>query len=251
MPIRTLAALVLLTSVQAVAASTKILLPVVIATPVPGALGSLWSSEVDLYSSGGSLRGVFVAGTAICHFDPCTGEGIVDKSTYENVPVPMAPGAVGKFLSVFPEEALSDLTISLRVFDESRSVTNRGTTIPVIHESKAARSPVQLLGVAIAPPFRSMLRVYDFDPDDTHVARVSIYLPSSDHDLLLDTRVLALRKTGDAATYPGFAQLDLSYLADRAQKVRVEVAPVTEGLRFWAFVSTTNNQTQHITLETP
>ena len=85
----------------------------------------------------------------------------------------------------------------------------------------------------------------------SNAVRVSIFLPSSDHDLLLDTRLVLLRQPADPITYPGYAQLDLSYLADRAQEVRVEVAPATEGLRFWAFVSTTNNQTHHVTLTTP
>jgi hypothetical protein len=34
-------------------------------------------------------------------------------------------------------------------------------------------------------------------------------------------------------------------------KVRVEVTPLTEGLRFWTFVSITNNETQHVTTITP
>lgn len=33
--------------------------------------------------------------------------------------------------------------------------------------------------------------------------------------------------------------------------VRVEVEPLGEGARFWAFVSVTNNETQHVTLITP
>ena len=33
--------------------------------------------------------------------------------------------------------------------------------------------------------------------------------------------------------------------------LRIEVTPVTPGLRFWTFVSVTNNETQHVTLITP
>lgn len=253
MLISLVAALALLTPARAAATvSPKILLPVVIERPLPGALGSLWSSQVDMYY-GGNIPSPFVEGTAInfCHFDPCLGEGIIFAGTNPNVPVPMTSGSIGKFLYVLPAEALSDLTIYLRVFDISRSDTNRGTQIPVVLETSAARQPIQLLSVAIAPPFRSMLRIYDFDPDSSHAVVVSIFLPSSGHDILLDTRLLPMAQPADPHTYPGYAQLDLSYLADRAHEVRVEVAPATEGLRYWAFVSTTNNQTQHVTLTTP
>jgi hypothetical protein len=33
--------------------------------------------------------------------------------------------------------------------------------------------------------------------------------------------------------------------------VRVEVTPLTAGSRYWAFVSATNNTTNHVTLITP
>jgi len=33
--------------------------------------------------------------------------------------------------------------------------------------------------------------------------------------------------------------------------VRVEVTPMTPGSRYWAFVSATNNTTNHVTLVTP
>lgn len=33
--------------------------------------------------------------------------------------------------------------------------------------------------------------------------------------------------------------------------VRAEIEPLTEGLRYWAFVSVTNNETQHVTTITP
>jgi hypothetical protein len=252
MLISMIAALALLTPIQAaVTVSPKILLPVVIENPLPGALGSLWSSRVDMYY-GGKLVLPTVEGTAICHFDPCLGlEGLASGTTYVNVPVPMSAGSIGKFLYVRPAEALPDLTIYSRVFDISRADTNRGTQIPVVPETAAFSTPIRLIGVAIAPPFRSMLRIYDFDPDSSHAVLVSIFLPSPGGGILLDRRLLAMAQPADPHTFPGYSQLDLSYLADRAPEVRVEVAPVTEGSRFWAFVSTTNNQTQHVTLTTP
>jgi Subtilase family. len=87
MLINLVAALALLTPVQAAATvSQKILLPVVVERPLPGALGSLWSSQVEMYY-GGDLPGPFVEGTAIpCYFDPCRfGQRLAAGTTYPDV----------------------------------------------------------------------------------------------------------------------------------------------------------------------
>src|SRR5260370_32300719 len=34
-------------------------------------------------------------------------------------------------------------------------------------------------------------------------------------------------------------------------RVRIEITPATDGLRLWAFVSVTNNETQHVTVIAP
>lgn len=226
----------------------KVLLPIVIETPIPGAFGSLWSSDVSMYY-GGDMP-LLVGGTLICHISSCNGEALAPKQVYRQVPIPMAQNAVGKFLYV-PPDSLNDLAIYLRVFDISRAATNRGTQIPTIPELTAARTNIELLSVAIASPYRSLVRVYDFDPDPTHSVLVSIFSGDSGEGGLLDRRTVLFRQPADPSQYPGYAELDLSYLAGNVPHVRVEVAPATTGLRFWALASTTNNDTQFVTLTTP
>jgi hypothetical protein len=54
--------------------------------------------------------------------------------------------------------------------------------------------------------------------------------------------------------YPGYAQVtDLSTLAPLGdvERLRLEVEPVTPGLRLWAFVTVIHNETQHATVITP
>jgi hypothetical protein len=164
--------------------------------------------------------------------------------------VPIAPATTGAFLAV-SVTASPDITVHLRVFDISRAATNRGTDVPAVRESQARTTPIQLLDVPTAPPFRSLVRIYDFNPAEGHAVRVNVYKFGG----LIESAELALRPQPEMpntlSTFPGYAQYDLSHLGDLGTNVRVEVVPLLDGLRFWAMASTTNNETQHVTLTTP
>jgi hypothetical protein len=235
---------------HAVAAQTqKVLLPVVIEKPIPGAFGSIWSTDVSVLSRGNPS--FVIGGVLICHTGQCNfGENLVPNQTYRQPPIPMAAGTLGKF-AIVPSDRLQDVTIDLRVVDLSRTSTSRGTHVPVVPESAAARTPIELLAIATGAPFRSLLRIYDFDPDPSHSVLVTAFRDNDGGDLVLDRRTLAFRQPPDPSQYPGYAELDLSYLATTAPEVRIEVAPASDGLRFWAMVSTTNNDTQHVTITSP
>jgi hypothetical protein len=45
--------------------------------------------------------------------------------------------------------------------------------------------------------------------------------------------------------YPG------SLAQPTVERVRLEIEPVTDGLRLWGFVTVVNNETQHATVITP
>jgi hypothetical protein len=160
----------------------------------------------------------------------------------------------GRFLLVDTDRR-ADIKVELRVRDLSRQHSTWGTEIPVIDEAKAAQQTVQLLAVPIDTDFRSLLRVYDFDPAPGHFAVVRVFKPSGGltSDELLKEISLPLRVPRAPDEYPGYAQLSISGLADlpMSGNLRIEVVPTTTGLRFWAFVSVTNNDTQHVTLITP
>ncbi len=184
--------------------------------------------------------------------DPCTKTPLQPQKTITVNPV--QGDVAGKFVYE-PEEALPDLIIKLRVMDLSRQELNYGTEIPVIDQMSAARRPLQLLDVVTGADFRSLIRVYDFDPAPGHAVRVRVFLPSDGFgdDSLLSESVLPLRVSVSPEVYPGYGELSLGGLSgiSRTGNVRVEVAPLTEGLRFWAFASVTNNLTQHVTIVTP
>lgn len=242
-------AMILATGADAVAAQTqKVLLPVVLEKPVPGALGSLWSTDVTLFIRGNLP--VPIGGVLICHFECPFSEDLAPNVTYRRPPIPMSAGMLGKFLIV-PADRLQDLTIDLRVVDLSRTSTSRGTHVPAVPEQAAARAPVELVSIATGAPFRSLLRIYDFDPDPAHAVMVTAYCCGGEGEFALDRRTITFRQPAVPSQYPGYAELDLSYLATAAAELRIEVAPASDGLRFWAMVSTTNNDTQHVTITSP
>lgn len=143
--------------------------------------------------------------------------------------------------------------MNLRIQDISRQSSTFGTEIPTIRASAAATKAIDLFMVPSDENFRSLLRVYDFDPAPGHAILVRLYKPTFTltnpaTDQLLSETTLNFQVPSDTFNYPGFTQMGIP--AD-VSPVRVEIIPLTEGLRYWGFVSVTNNATQHVTLVTP
>lgn len=144
---------------------------------------------------------------------------------------------------------------SLRVQDLSRQSSTWGTEIPVVREHEFRTGRVQLPLVPLDARFRSMLRVYDVDRLGGSVA-IRFY---DDDGVLLAVSSLPLDVPNPTTQitgvwYPGYLQMG-DFVAWHPQlaghdRVRIEVEPPA-GVHFWAFVSVTNNETQHVTLITP
>jgi hypothetical protein len=183
----------------------------------------------------------------------------------------------GEFLYIGAPGA-GKVTFSLRVQDISRQSQTWGPAIPVVREKDAFTSTLQLLDVPVEAHFRSALRIYDFDtgvPDAPRQVRVRIFdmcgIGPIDRDCsstaLVDTTLAlvptSLRVVSDrqypatamvgnlVGAFPQLASVPPTILAfgqSRPAAVRVRIDPITPGLRFWAFVSATNNETQHVTV---
>lgn len=238
----------LLVSSASAVADEKYILPIVLTQPVPGAFGSLWTSILTVHNS--SEQKIFAELYVPCNFE-CLME-IPAGATVEGVPT-LTPFhervGPGDFLRL-NSEAGERVRLSLRVQDLSRQNLTYGTEIPVVPLSQAFRGPLQLLGVPTADRFRQMLRVYDFDTRKGARVEVSIYGPDG---VRLASRELELKTASIAA--PGYAEI--GWLAaefpqvNAFDKVRVQVRPLTADLRFWAFISVTHNETQHLTVLSP
>lgn len=157
--------------------------------------------------------------------------------------------------------------MQLRVQDISRQALTWGTSIPVVRERDLFTTrTLNLTDIVQNDRFRSLLRIYDFDPSgngsspDREVL-VRIYALGSSTtgvnavpDRLLTERRETLRSSPPGAFFgPPMAQLPLWSLPELNgfERVRLEITAVTPGLRFWAFVSITNNESQHVTAIAP
>lgn len=168
-----------------------------------------------------------------------------------------AGGAV-VYLGPFPQDASPDdakaLSFQLKIMDLSRGVTNAGTEVPVVRESAFRTSTLRLLQVPVDPRFRLLLRLFEMNLDQAEFA-VRVF-DQATNALLSEHRITtSTPPQGDLRFRPGFAQIaDLtssSGTASQSTHLRVEIEPLTAGTAFWAYISITNNESQHVTLVTP
>jgi len=227
----------------------RVLLPVF--TPaIHGAHGSLFYSDFRLMNRGSeslTAYGIFEECMILCPEDPLL-QFELEPGVIEEAADFYKKGSPGWFLLV-PGDRKDDLVMQLRAYDESRESTNFGTEIPVVHADEMRPDEITLLGVPTDSRFRNTLRIYSTHQQPMHVTveNASGLLVDQVEHLSSPTRVL------DPA-YAAFVQFPAN-----AGPVRVRVwsalpeivtPPVTVP-DFWAFITVTNNDTQHITVISP
>jgi hypothetical protein len=207
----------------------RVLLPIAV-QDVPGAYGSVWTSEVwaDIRASGVTI--------------------LLVRQPHAN---PQPPGS--QQLSLFLSEAGSepgqflavtrgaDITFNLRVRDQTRDAETWGTEIPVVWE-RDFRTTVTLLPVPANDEFRSTVRVYGATE-----GAVRVRITDLETSAVLSDDIVTLPPT-ISEFLPPYAELNLP---SNANRMRVDVDAASPDLRFWAFASVTNNATQHVTTITP
>ena len=239
----------------------RVLLPVYIVQPVPGAYGSLWTSQFVIHNESVGreyiLQTLCPPPSELCVGDVAADEDLNPQQTKLGLPsrysVPANPvaGAV-VWLSVTgaPYDDGDDVAYDLRVVDLSRSATAAGTEIPVVRENALRKTVTSLLNVPVDARFRLSLRLFELN-----LAQADFMVRILDQDsgaLLSQQRVTTT--TGDVAPggfTPGFVELANFAGGTQARRVRAEIEPLTAGVAFWSYVSITNNDSQQITLVTP
>jgi hypothetical protein len=153
--------------------------------------------------------------------------------------------ATGARVFYIPAGRGDDLVANLRVTDVSRFETTFGTEIPVVRENEMKTDFLALPGIPVGPGFRNTLRIYAF----------------TDEELVLDVKVGGI--TQPVRLVPGTNPFEPAYAMFTAfpeslpagmTTTRVEISNPdheAEHPGFWAFVTVTNNETQHITTITP
>lgn len=240
---------------------TRFLIPVYTAD-TPGAFGSVWQSRTWLHYSG-SQTGTILP-RAFCFGIMCPEEGALGPGEAA-VPFQHLAGFPEPAILVHVETAVAtQVTFSSRIRDLSRSADTAGTEVPVVREDRMPAGPVYLLNVPLDRRFRQTLRVYAL-PDllDPEV-RVRYFRQADDvgprfdsgiHLLRSDTVRLRMRAASGPVNYfPALAEVgNVERYPELAgeKNIWVEVAPITPGLRIWALVSLTNNDTQEVTVISP
>ncbi|HXG57844.1 MAG TPA: hypothetical protein VNL91_02365 [Thermoanaerobaculia bacterium] len=231
----------------------RILIPFArLASPLPGENGSLWT--VHVMARNNSNAPMFITTDPLLPGEICV-----------QCRGPFAPGetadpssatmGLGQF--IYAERA-ADVSLAVRVQDVSRQAQTWGTSVPVVRESDVFTGPLTLLDVPVTPEFRVALRVYDFDLFDGREVKFRL-IDSASGVLLADTRArLSAGFNGDhrmvGRVPPTFSIGNLVAEFPQiiaASRIHIAIEPMTPGLRFWAFVSVTNNETQHVTALLP
>jgi hypothetical protein len=218
----------------------QVLIPVYVPNPSPGAHGSLWQTDLLVHNPTASpIRQTMCPGWV-------GGIGFVHEPLSTKVPR-VGWLAIPAIFDCFE----SRIEWSLRVRDLSRQALTWGTEIPVIREPELMEI-VSLVGVPTDSRFRQTLRVYSWRAEKNPVFSVQAF--AEDGSMLLERK---LATVWPIDSYPGFAEvMDIvehhPELAT-SERVTLRVTATTAGgpEPVWAFVSVTNNETQHVTLITP
>lgn len=227
----------------------RILLPIV-TRGTPGAGGSIWIAELQVFNDGPTPASLLFP-QRVSDSEGAPPGMTIFVPAWNDIHEPP-----GLFMYI-EKEKTSDLHFHLRIRDLSRGQENFGTELPIIREHDFREKKVAFLRVPTDSRFRQTLRVYESASSGSAIVRVGVFadrgiadvgkIPIVSFALDLPARIPAF--------HPGYNDVfDLIQKFPQLQEhasVRVELEPMTPGMRFWAFISVTNNETQHVTLITP
>lgn len=245
----------------------RVLLPIM-TQPIPGAFGSLWKSEFIVHNPTDRAFTVPLILRPECNV--CDQTGLYSHETH--IPIMEHQNGPGDPPGLFFYAELpygAQVQYNLRIRDLSRQASTWGTEIPVVRARDTFTGPLNLLDIPADDRFRQAIRVYDFDARPAAQVLMKVYrIPFSpaipNTTPLVETTLTLtepLKNTSYANTVnelkfrPGYVQIGWLLQAfpqiTPGEPLRIELTPITPGLRFWAFAAITNNETQHITTITP
>lgn len=186
-------------------------------------------------------------------------------------------GRPGRFLYV-ERSRIDDLDINLHLSDTSRRPVARGTQLPVVRASSFLDRTVNILGVPLGPGSRATLRIYSEESEANGRMAIRV-LENTDHweglqliraktlvdevaqfdyDAASDNCGFAFQCPDGVRYQPGYIEItdlsqrwpQLNAAATVKFGLRIEIEPLTQGLKFWPMVSVTNDNTHEVTIYT-
>ncbi|HVE72157.1 MAG TPA: hypothetical protein VNI54_12380 [Thermoanaerobaculia bacterium] len=139
-----------------------------------------------------------------------------------------------------------DVRFSNHIRDVSRDATQWGTEIPIVREGEA-RTQIVLRDVPFDPRYRLQLRAYSLDGVTTPVL---VHLPDQGNPLTLRGPCTVAPCNSNQ---PAYGSMDLRAVRPllRGKHTVIVEYPVAQPPRVWAFITVTNNETQHVTVISP
>jgi hypothetical protein len=232
----------------------RVLLPIYLEHPVPGAFGSSWQTQFAIHNASAQPYIIAWCAADACPLDLSADEELLPNETQTALPARYPKpvnGAAGAVLYLFSNpvpQNLDDLSFQLRATDVSRSATSAGTEIPIVRETSFKTEAFDILGVPVDPRFRLVFRLFEMNLDR---ARFTVRVFDQATNALISATLLTTSTPPQTSFrfQPGFAEMAIPDVT--AGTVRLEIEPLTKGAAFWAYVSVTNNDTQQVTLATP
>lgn len=222
-------------------AQRSVLLPVF--ADVEGAFGTSFVTELRIYNpldTPAEIEGLTLACTSDCPHE-ATKVVIPPRTVVHSF---VKNGDPARLIGQ-PIEAI--LYYSLRVRDLTRQEQSNGVEIPVVTQDDL-KHRVQLPGVDLSPRFRSRIRIYGFGE---RAAWFEIY--REDDGSLVYQSPVAFLGAGTAGKYdPPYFEAPLPVMEGTYRVMaRADSGSDDYSGPIWAMVTTTNNETQEITVVSP
>jgi hypothetical protein len=249
----------------------KVLLPVEPFVGITGAAGTEFRTALHAWAP--ARFRYYFGGDTIQTFDPI-------RIIPAPVVTPSQPRSeIGRLLYI-EKSAIDSVSMQLRL--DSRPAGEpehlvRVDSVPVVRERDFRTGTIAFANVpfpyvyltndVIRPAlaqYRHALRIYDVDLRGDAAVRVRVFWTNTGGGGSLQKEaVVALdRRNGSDPSFPYYAVVDLDtffsscnpfslHTPCAGMDTRIELEPVPPGMRYWAFVSMTNNFTQEVTVIAP
>jgi hypothetical protein len=234
----------------------RLLVPAAVSgAPLPGAFGSMWTSELWVTNSGPRRVELF-NGFPRCA-SGCAGQAFPAIEPGQTVKVEIPNDSVNAAYRYFLQKGgADDVTFSLRIRDLSHGDDNHGTEIPVARAADFHIDRATLVNVPIDGRSRTNLRVYTI-ADHRPEVLVRVTITAIEGAEVLASAEMMLRNPADTtgddrafyAKYATLGDLRASFPNLPDGKYRISVVSLDGSFihTLFALASVTNNRTQLVT----